>query len=83
MGAAEFLPSSFASQLAFIDTANDKFFGPIDIYRTKDSPYQYIMDYKKYYLEDDERLNKCLQSSLELRAMSHRNLAKIYEAELI
>jgi hypothetical protein len=40
MGAAKSLPSSsFLSQLAFIDTANDKHFGPIDIYRTKDSPY--------------------------------------------
>jgi hypothetical protein len=57
MGVAESsLPNSFLTQVSFIETAQDRHFGAIDIYRTKDAPYEYIMDFKKSFVEESERV---------------------------
>jgi len=52
MGVAEsnITTSPFIQQLTFIETANDRHFGPIDIYRTKEAPFDYLMNVKKHFV---------------------------------
>ena len=41
---------AYPESLTFIETTNDRNFGPIDIYRTNEPPYEYIMDNKKSFI---------------------------------
>lgn len=36
----------------------DPTFGTIEVYRLKEPPYEYIMDYKKTFMEGDNRYIK-------------------------
>lgn len=65
--------------LTFIETTEDPNFGPIDIYRTKDAPYEYIMDFKKNFVEENERMNRYLRLMNQLKNMEHKNIAKIHK----
>jgi len=49
--------TSFVSSLTLVESTNDKYFGPVDIYRTKEPPYEYLMDYKKTFIEDKTKMN--------------------------
>ena len=42
--------SSYADLLTLVETITDPNFGPIDIYRTQEAPYEYVMDYKKNFI---------------------------------
>ncbi len=42
--------STFSNTLTFVDTATDECFGLIDIYKTKEAPYEYLMDFKKNFI---------------------------------
>lgn len=48
---------SYLDLLTFVQNTTDPNFGPIDIYRTQEAPYEYVMDFKKNFIEDDARLN--------------------------
>ena len=84
MGVAESThPHTFLTQLTFIETCQDKHFGAIDLYRTKESPYEYVMDFKKTFIEENERVARHLRVVGQLKHMEHKNLAKIHHSELI
>jgi hypothetical protein len=72
--------STFANKLTYIENVDDKRFGSIDIYRTKEAPFEYIMDYKKCFIEDINRLSKYLKVVNKLKNMEHRNLAKLHHS---
>ena len=42
-------------------------------------PYEYLMDYKKTYVNDKQRLEKDLSLMNQLKNIEHSNLAKIYQ----
>lgn len=85
MGETQSVPadSGYANTLTLVETTDDKHFGPIDIYRTKEAPYEYVMDFKKNFIEDNERLSRYLRLISELKNMEHKNIAKIHHCELI
>jgi hypothetical protein len=68
--------------LQFVQNIEDGHFGPIEIYRLKEPPYEYIMDYKKTFIEGDNRYVKYMASMNELSKTEHKNLAKIHLTEL-
>lgn len=72
--------STFANKLTYIENVNDKRFGSIDIYRTKEAPFEYILDYKKTFIEDAGRLAKYLGVVNKLKNIEHRNLAKLHHS---
>lgn len=61
--------TAFSSTLTLIETTEDRNFGVIDIYRTIEAPYEYVMDFKKNFIEDNERVSRCLRLLGQLRAM--------------
>lgn len=60
----------------------DEQFGSIEVYRLKEPPYEYIMDYKRTFIEGDVRYVKYMESMRELAKTEHKNLAKIHLTEL-
>lgn len=42
-------------KLQFVQKVDDPNFGDIEIYRLNEPPYEYIMDYKRMFLEGDNR----------------------------
>lgn len=42
--------NSYSNSLTLVETVDDQHFGAIDIYRTKEAPYDYIMDFKKNFI---------------------------------
>jgi hypothetical protein len=48
--------STFAACLTQVESNNDRNFGPIDIFRTKEPPYEYVMDFKKNFIEDNQKM---------------------------
>lgn len=53
--------NTYSSTLTLVESIDDQHFGPIDIYRTREAPYDYIMDFKKNFIEDNERLSRYLR----------------------
>ena len=45
-----------------------------------DPPYEYLMDYKKNYINDKQRMNKDLALMNQLKNIEHANMAKIYHS---
>lgn len=56
--------------------------GPIDIFRCNTTPYDYLLDYKKQFVENDERVKKYLQLTSQIKNMDHKNLVKIHLCQL-
>jgi hypothetical protein len=75
--------SSYLSTLTFIEASDDKNFGHIDIFRTREPPYEYVMDFKKNFIEDNDRMGKYMRLVQQLKNMEHKNLAKIHHSQLI
>jgi len=48
----------------------------------KEPPYEYIMNYKKTFMEGDDRLVKYMSRMNQLSKTEHKNLAKIHLTEL-
>jgi len=69
---------TYPSTLQLVQSTQDEHFGPIDIYRTKEAPYEYVMDFKKNFIEDSERPTKYLNLMNQLKHMEHKNIAKIH-----
>lgn len=46
----------FEEKLQFVQCIEDHHFGNISIYRFKEPPYEYIMDYQKTFIEGDTRV---------------------------
>jgi len=74
--------NDFASGLSLIERVEDKHFGPIDIYRMKEPHYEYIMDFKKNFIEDNDRMNRYISQMREIKKMEHKNLSKIHAVDM-
>lgn len=46
---------TFEDKLQFVQRTDDPLFGTIDIFRFKEPPYEYIMDFQKTFIEGDVR----------------------------
>jgi hypothetical protein len=58
---------NYVESLHFVQLMEDLYFGSIDVYRLKNPPYEYIMDYKKTFMEgDDVKLNKYISLMAKL-----------------
>jgi hypothetical protein len=60
----------------------DPLFDTVQVFRLKEPPYEYIMDYKKTFIEGDNRFTKYINYMNELSKAEHKNLAKIHLTEL-
>jgi hypothetical protein len=74
--------STFAACLTQVESSNDCNFGPIDIFRTREPPYEYVMDFKKNFIEDNTKMGKYVQLMNQVKTMDHKNLAKIHHCEM-
>lgn len=75
--------SSYQSSITLIESSEDRNFGHIDIYRTKEAPYEYVMDFKKNFIEDNDRMNRYMRLVNQIKNMDHKNIAKIHHSQLV
>lgn len=73
---------NFEEKLQFVQKAEDQHFGLIDIFRFKQPPYEYIMDYQKTFIEGDARYEVYANFLSELKQKEHKNLAKLHFSEV-
>ncbi len=72
----------FEEKLHFVQKVEDQYFGPIEIYRFKQSPYEYIMDYQKTFIEGDNRYDAYAIFLEKLKEKQHKNLAKLHFTDI-
>lgn len=72
----------FLDKIEFFETAEDRNFDKLDIYRLRDPPYEYILDHKKNYIGDNERTNQYISLMNQLKNLEHKNIAKIHSCIL-
>ena len=51
---------SMEDKLQLVNNTKHPLFGRIDIYHLLEPPYEYLMDYRKNYINDKQRMNKDL-----------------------
>lgn len=73
----------YSANLTLIDSTEDGNFGQIGIYRTRDPPYEYVMDFKKNFVEENDRMGRYLRMMKQLKNMEHKNLAKMHECQVV
>lgn len=56
----------YLQKLQFVQNIKDPNFGPIEVFRLKQPPYEYIMDYKKTFIEGDNRYIKFIHCMNQL-----------------
>ena len=85
MGETQSIPSqpTYSACLMAVEQQDSPHFGPIDIFRTKEPPYEYVMDFKKSFVEDNERMERYLRLANQIRSMEHKNIAKLHHCELV
>lgn len=69
-------------RIDIVQEREDPFFGKIEIFRLKESPYEYLFDYKKNYVNDAARMSRDNDLMQKLKSITHPNLAKIFYSEL-
>lgn len=67
-------------KLQLVNNTTHPLFGKIDIYHLTEPPYEYLMDYRKNYINDKQRMNKDLALINQLKNIEHSNMAKIYHS---
>lgn len=70
-------------KIEFFQHSEDSFFGKIDIYKFKEPPYEYVIDYKKNYVDNKQRISKDEALMNQLKNIEHPNLAKIYYCQQV
>lgn len=73
---------NFEEKLQFVQKTEDPHFGPVEIFRFKEPPYEYIMDYAKTFMEGDYRYSAYTSYLSKLQEREHKNLAKIHLSEI-
>lgn len=73
---------NFEDKLQFVQKSEDPHFGPVEIFRFKEPPYEYIMDYTKTFMEGDYRYSSYVAYLEKLKEKEHKNLAKIHFSEV-
>ncbi len=56
----------YLRKLQFVQNMENPHFGSIEVFRMKEPPYEYIMDYKKTFMEGDNRFLKYINCMNQL-----------------
>lgn len=65
-------------KLQFVQVLDDDHFGTVEVFRSREPPYEYIMNYQKTFLQRDATFTSYLQLMQQLRERPHRNLARLH-----
>lgn len=68
----------FLSRLTYVQLADDDNFAGFEVFRSKEPPYEYIMNYQKTFLTKDAAFQNYMQMLRQLREKSHKNIARLH-----
>jgi hypothetical protein len=82
MGVGTTTEAGFLERIEFFSLIDDPSFGKTEVYRSKQPPYQYIVDSKRSYVDDRTRMEKHMGLMNRLKNIEHPSLAHICQSEM-
>ena len=71
----------FFERISFIQELNDENFGHIEIWRSKEMPFEYLMNYKRTFLDKDQNYMDYVQLIHSLQGKTHKGISKLHFLE--
>ena len=73
---------SIGDKIERVNKVNDPFFGKVELFHYTEPPYEYLMAFKKNYINDKQRMAKDLSLLKQVANIEHPNLAKIHHTQV-